>query len=124
MNAAMTRVRPATVVHRGRAITTAASNNAAAIAAKIRTGTRVIELSGWHLRTLGTTDTSVAHADDRLDAITAAAEFLSEASNVNVQGARVAIVAVTPNLIEQLLAGNYAAAFFCERGQQRELFVG
>ena len=112
----MTKVNPATVVQRGRAKTTAPSSNAAAIAAKIRTGTRVIELFGWRWRTLGTTDKSVADADDRLDAIAALIEFLSQATNVHVQRARVAIVTVTPNLIQQLLPGDYAAALLCERG--------
>src|SRR5688500_17246700 len=106
----MTKVNPATVVQRGRAKTTAPSSNAAAAAAKIKTGRRVIELSGWRWRTLGATDKSVADADDRFDAIAAATQFLSEAPDVYVKSTRVAVVTVTPNLIEQLLPGNQATA--------------
>ena len=56
----------------------------------------------------GTTNETVADANDGFNTIAAFAELLSQAPDMNVERARVAIVAVTPDVIEELLASDYA----------------
>ena len=51
---------------------------------------------------------AVANSDDSFDAVATRIELLSQAANVNVQGTRIAVIAVAPDLIEKLLASNYA----------------
>ena len=65
----------------------------------------------------------VANADDSLNAVAAFVEFLSQPANVNVKRARVAIVTVTPDAIQQLLSRDYSIGASRQNGEQRELLV-
>ena len=47
-----------------------------------------------------TTDETVANANDSFDAVSAVAKFLSQPSYVNIERARIAVIAVTPNVVQ------------------------
>src|SRR2546423_11931746 len=68
-------------------------------------------------------DEAVADADDRLDAVAARAELLAQASYVNVECARVAVVFVAPDVVEKLLSRGDSSGSACERSEQGELFA-
>src|ERR1700749_1730468 len=57
----------------------------------------------------GTADEAVADADDRLDGVAALAELRAQAAYVHVERARVAVVLLAPNFVQQLLARGDAA---------------
>src|ERR1041385_1262616 len=68
-------------------------------------------------------DESVTHTDHSFDAVAARVQFLAQPANVHVQGARVAVITVPPNLIAQLLAGDDPILFPGERRQQLEFLM-
>ena len=53
------------------------------------------------------TDEAVADTNDSFNAIAALVELLSEAPDVYVQRARIAVIAITPDVVEQLLVCSY-----------------
>src|SRR5919206_4812813 len=73
------------------------------------------------LRLRGAADEAVADADDRLNRVAALAELRAQASYVNVERARVAVVLLAPNVVEQLLSRGDAARPSRERREEREL---
>src|ERR1044072_550708 len=66
---------------------------------------------------------TIADSDNSLDAVTAFIELLSQSTNVHVERARVAIVTVTPDTIQQLLPCNDAVGASRQRRKQCELLV-
>src|SRR5262249_16192447 len=83
----------------------------------------LIELFVAFAQELLTTNESIANADDSLDAVAALVELLPEPADMHVERARVAIVAVSPNTIQQLLSGHHAIRASRQHGQQREFLV-
>src|SRR5437773_8997451 len=83
----------------------------------------VIRISRSSLRPCRRTNEPIADSDHRLYTVATQAELLSQAANVNIQSSRVTVVAVSPNLIEQLLASDNSAALFCQDRQQLEFLV-
>ena len=69
-------------------------------------------------------DKTIADADDGFDAVAAIAQFLPQAADMNVERARVAEIAVTPNIVEQILSGRHPSGIFGEIGQQGKFFAG
>ena len=57
-----------------------------------------------------TADESVADANHSFNTIAAFAQLLSQAPDMDVERARVAVVAVTPHVVEKLLASNNAVS--------------
>jgi len=55
-----------------------------------------------------TTNETVADADDCFNTIAAFVQLLSQAADMNIKRARVAVVAVTPDVVEKLLASDDA----------------
>ena len=69
---------------------------------------RTTSITAARRRLTRATNKTIADADHRLDTVAALIELLPQAANVHVERARVAIVTVTPNTIQQLLARNDA----------------
>src|ERR1041384_4641201 len=67
-------------------------------------------------------DKAIADADHGFDAIAAQPEFLPQAADVHVERARVAEILIAPDVIEQILPGDHAAAAFRQRFEQSKLF--
>ena len=67
---------------------------------------------------------TIADPDNSLDAITAFIELLSQSPNVHVERARIAIVTVTPDTIQQLLPRNDAIGASRQHGKECEFLVG
>ena len=63
---------------------------------------------GWSGARPGTANETVADANDGFNTIATFAQLLSQAPDVNVERARVAVVAVTPDVVEELLASDDA----------------
>src|SRR6185369_12553259 len=74
-------------------------------------------------RLAGATDKTVTDTNDRFDAIAAFIELLPQSTNVHVERAGVAIVTVTPDTIQQLLARHHSISAARQHRKQRELFV-
>ena len=62
----------------------------------------------------GTTDKTVADADHSFNAIAAFAKLLSQASDMHVERAGIAVVAVSPNIIQKVLASDDPICAFCQ----------
>src|ERR1051326_6887794 len=60
---------------------------------------------------------AIPNTYDRFNAIATCFEFLSQPANVHIERARVAVITVAPNLVEQLLTSNHASLFLSERRQ-------
>src|SRR5215208_3175350 len=71
----------------------------------------------------GAADEAVTDADDGLDGVAARAQFGAQASDVNVQRARVAVVLLPPHLVEELVARRHAPGAARERGEEAELLA-
>src|SRR6185436_12329770 len=67
---------------------------------------------------------SIAYADDSFDAAAARIQLLPQTPDMHVECACISVIAVAPNLVKQLLSGNYAILSLSEGGQELELFVG
>src|SRR6185436_13556910 len=61
---------------------------------------------------------SIAYADDSFDAAAARIQLLPQTPDVHVECTCISVIAIAPNLVEQLLPRNYAILFLCERGQE------
>src|SRR6185312_3734760 len=72
---------------------------------------------------VATTDETITDANHRLDAIAALVEFLPQAANVHIERARVAIITVAPNAIQQLLSRHDVIGAPGQHREQRELLV-
>ena len=69
------------------------------------------------------TDETVADTNYSFNAIATFAKLLSESPDVNVERAGIAVIAVAPNVVEEVLASNDAISAFGQYGQQTEFFV-
>ena len=66
---------------------------------------------------------AVPNAYHRLNAVATCFEFLSQPANVNIQRARIAVITVAPDLIEQLLTSNHASLLLSQRRQQLKFLM-
>src|SRR5437588_6694191 len=90
------------------------TSKAAATAMQVKTTRRdlAIDLTCGCYGMRSTAGEAVANSDDSFDAVATRIELLSQATNVNVQRPRVAVIAVAPDLIQQLLTGDNATFLF------------
>src|SRR5437773_6555437 len=66
---------------------------------------------------------TIADADHGFNTVAARAEFLAQAANVNVQSSRIAVITVSPYLIEKLLASDNPATLFRQGREQLKLLI-
>ena len=65
-----------------------------------------------------------AHGEEELGLLRVALELLAQVPDVDVDGARVAVLGVAPDVLEQRLAGEHPAGRAGERAEDLELDVG
>ena len=65
-----------------------------------------------------------AHGEEELGLLRVALELLPQVADVDVDGARVAVLGVAPDVLEQGLAGEHPAGRAGERAEDLELDVG
>src|SRR5262245_66663071 len=67
---------------------------------------------------------TITNTDHRFNAAAAGAQLLSQAADVDVERAGLAVIFQTPDLVEQLFAGRHAPLVSREDGEQREFLAG
>src|SRR5262249_57780266 len=67
---------------------------------------------------------TIADADYRFNAAAAGAQLLSQAADVDVERAGLAVIFQAPDLVEQLFARRHAPLVAREDGEQREFLAG
>src|SRR4030088_1828534 len=67
---------------------------------------------------------TIAHANHGFNAVAARVQFLTQATNMNVQSSRIAVITVAPDLIKKLLASDNPATLFRQGREQLKLLVG
>src|SRR5882762_1245607 len=66
---------------------------------------------------------TVAYANHGFNAVAARVQFLTQATNMNVQSSRIAVITVAPHLIKKLLASDNPATLFRQGREQLKLLV-
>src|SRR4030088_669969 len=66
---------------------------------------------------------TVAHANHGFNAVAARVQFLTQATNMNVQSSRISVITVTPHLIKKLLASDNPATLFRHCREQLKFLV-
>src|SRR5882672_6852289 len=67
---------------------------------------------------------TIANTDHRFNAAAAVPQFLSQAADVDVERAGLAVIFQPPDLVEQLFARRHSSLVAREDGEQRELLAG
>src|SRR5258708_18621308 len=71
-----------------------------------------------------TPNEAITDSHDRLNAIAARVQFLTQPANVHVERSRLTVITVPPNLIQQLLPRNHPSRTLPQHSEQGEFLVG